>query len=108
MSLPVIASLAASAISPLYSALGVDKPKIAQSNESGKFLALLQQLSQSNPAQYKKVTGDLAKGFHHLADQATSAGAASQAERLNLLAAKLDQASSTGQLPQPLNSAGGA
>lgn len=65
----------------------------------GQFFSELQQLSQSNPTEFKQVASQLATSFQNAASSATGA----DAKRLTALANSLSQASQTGTLqpPQP-------
>ena len=62
-----------------------------------QFFSELQQLSQSNPTQFKQVAAQLATSFQNAASTATGA----DAQRLNSIANNLTQAAQTGTLQPP-------
>ncbi|HLH43301.1 MAG TPA: hypothetical protein VKV74_09970 [Bryobacteraceae bacterium] len=64
-----------------------------------QLLGALQQLQQSNPAQYSQVAGQIAQNLQSAAQTATSDGNTTAANQLNQLAADFTSASQTGQLP---------
>ncbi len=63
----------------------------------GQFFSEMQQLSQSNPTEFKTVAAAVAKSFQTAASQATG----SQAQFLNNLANQFTQAAQTGTMPSP-------
>ena len=64
-----------------------------------QLLSTLQQLQQSNPAQYSQVAQQIAKKLQSAAQTASSNGNATAADELNQLATDFTNASQTGQLP---------
>jgi hypothetical protein len=62
-------------------------------------LSTLQQLQQSNPAQYQQVTGQIATNLQSAAQTAQTDGNATLANQLNQLATDFINASQSGQLP---------
>lgn len=108
MSIGAIASLASSVIHPLYAAMTnhrsnsqtrtapEDSPVVSR---PAQFLSRLHQLSQTDPARFKHITGGLANDVRHLATQANAAGNSSQADGLNQLAQSFQTASETGRVP---------
>jgi hypothetical protein len=64
-----------------------------------QLLTTLQQLQQSNPAQYQQVTQQIATNLQSAAKAATSGGDSAAASELNQLATDFTSASQTGQLP---------
>ncbi len=63
-------------------------------------MSKLQQLQQQNPAEYQKVTQDIATNLQKAAQTAQADGNIPEADKLNQLAAPFQSASTTGQ---PLN-----
>jgi hypothetical protein len=63
----------------------------------GQFFSQMQQLSQSNPTEFKTVAAAVAKSFQTAASQATG----SQAQFLTNLANQFTQAAQTGTMPSP-------
>ena len=70
----------------------------------GQFFSEMQQLSQSNPTEFKTVAAAVAKSFQTAASQATG----SQAQFLNNLANQFTQAAQTGTMPSPQGAQSGA
>jgi hypothetical protein len=64
-----------------------------------QLLSTLQQLQQSNPAQYQQVTQQIATNLQSAAQTATSDGNTTAANALNQLATDFTNASQNGQLP---------
>jgi hypothetical protein len=62
-------------------------------------MSTLQQLQQSNPAEYKTVTAQIATNLQNAAQTATSEGNTTAASQLNQLATDFTNASQSGQLP---------
>jgi hypothetical protein len=63
----------------------------------GQFFSEMQQLSQSNPSEFKTVAAQVATSFQNAASQATG----SQAQVLTNLANQFNQAAQTGSMPSP-------
>jgi len=112
MSTSGVGSFAASVESILATALqkvgltsgtaGAGSPPQADSSQLsplGQVLSTLQQLQQSNPGEYKKVTQQIAAGQQTAAQTAQSTGNTIAANELNGLSSDFTNASSTGQLP---------
>jgi hypothetical protein len=68
----------------------------------GQFFSEMQQLSQSNPAEFKAVAAQVATSFQNAASQASGP----QAKMLNNLAHQFTQASQTGTLQAPTSGQG--
>ena len=64
-----------------------------------QMLSELQQLQQSNPTKYQKVTAQIVTNLQNAAQTAQNSGNAAEAAQLNQLAADFTTASQTGQLP---------
>ncbi len=64
-----------------------------------RMLSTLQQLQQTNPAEYQQLTQQISTNLGNAAQQAQSQGNTAAASRLNKLAADFSQASQTDQLP---------
>jgi hypothetical protein len=64
-----------------------------------QLLSTLQQLQQSNPTEYKQVTGQIATNLQNAAKTATADGNTAAATELNQLATDFTAASQSGQLP---------
>jgi len=62
-------------------------------------MSTLQQLQQSNPAEYTQVTQQIATNLNTAAQTATAGGNPTQAAQLNQLATDFTSASESGQLP---------
>ena len=77
----------------------------SQPSDSGQLspfaqlMSTLQQLQQSNPAQYQQVTQQIATNLQNAAKTATTDGNTSAAAQLNQLATDFTNASQSGQLP---------
>jgi hypothetical protein len=71
----------------------------SQLSPFAQILSTLQQLQQSNPAQYQQVTQQIATNLHTAAKTAQAAGNLTAASQLNQLATDFTQASQSGQLP---------
>ena len=78
---------------------------VSQPQDSGQLSSFaqlagtLQQLQQSNPAQYQQVTQQIATNLQSAAQTAQSSGNTTAANQLNQLATDFSSASATGQLP---------
>jgi hypothetical protein len=64
-----------------------------------QLMSTLQQLQQSNPAEYQQVTQQIATNLKTAAQTATADGNSTQASQLNQLATDFSTASQSGQLP---------
>ncbi len=64
-----------------------------------KLMSTLQQLQQSNPTEYKKVTAQIATNLQNAAKTATADGNTAAATQLNQLATDFSKASQSGQMP---------
>lgn len=62
-------------------------------------MSTLQQLQQSNPAEYQQVTKQIATNLQSAAQTATADGNSTQATQLSQLATDFTNASQSGQLP---------
>jgi len=71
----------------------------SQLSPFAKVLSTLQQLQQSNPAQYQQVTQQIATNLQTAAQTAQSQGNTTAANQLNQLATDFSNASKSGQLP---------
>src|SRR5581483_8121683 len=71
----------------------------SQVSPFAQLMSTLQQLQQSNPAQYKQITATLASNVQQAATTAQNNGEAGEANALNQLAASFNQASQSGQFP---------
>lgn len=71
----------------------------SQLSPFAQLMTTLQQLQQSNPAEYKQLTATLSSDLQAAAKNAQSNGDADEANALNQLAASFNQASQSGQLP---------
>lgn len=80
----------------LSSALQTDN---SQLSPFAQVTSELQQLQQTNPAEYQQVTGQIASNLQSAAQTATADGNTAAASQLNQLATDFQTASSTGQLP---------
>jgi len=90
------------------SSLSLPQDSAAQISPAANFLSLLQQLQQSNPAQFQKVVTNIGNKLTQAANAAQSSGNTTLANQLNQLASQFQNAASTGQLPpaQALQQAG--
>ena len=75
------------------------QPDSSQLSPFAQLMNTLQQLQQSNPAQYKQVTQQIATNLQTAAQTATSDGNTTAATQLNTLATDFTNASQSGQLP---------
>lgn len=64
-----------------------------------QLVSTLQQLQQSNPAEYKQLTQQISTNLKNAAQTATADGDTTQATQLNQLATDFSSASQSGQLP---------
>jgi hypothetical protein len=71
----------------------------SQLSPFAQLMSTLQQLQQSNPAQYEQVSATLASNLQQAALNAQGDGNSGEANALNQLAASFTKASQTGQLP---------
>jgi hypothetical protein len=69
----------------------------------GKFLNLLQDLQQSDPAKYAQLTGKIATSLQSAAQTAQAAGDTGAANQLGALASDFSKAAASGQLPDLQN-----
>ena len=77
----------------------IQQPDIGQLSGFAQLAATLQQLQQSNPAQYKQVTQQIAANLQSAAQTAQASGNTAAAAQLNQLATDFTNASNSGQLP---------
>jgi hypothetical protein len=75
------------------------QPDSGQLSPFAQLASTLQQLLQSNPAQYKQVTQQIATNLQTAAQTATASGNTTAAAQLTQLATDFSNASSSGQLP---------
>lgn len=75
------------------------QPDTGQLSSFAQIAATLQQLQQSNPAQYKQVTQQIAANLQSAAQTAQASGNATASNQLTQLSTDFSTASSTGQLP---------
>lgn len=75
------------------------QPDNSQLSPFAQLVNKLQQLVQSNPAQYQKVTQQIASNLQNAAQSAQSSGNAALSSQLNQLATSFSNASQSGQLP---------
>lgn len=75
------------------------QPDNTQLSPFSQVTSELQQLQQSNPSEYRQVTGQIATNLQSAAQTATADGNTAAASQLNQLATDFQTASSTGQLP---------
>jgi hypothetical protein len=84
---------------------GIGASSLSQGSDSGalspfaQLMSTLQQLQQSNPAQYAQVTKQIATNLTTAAQTAQSQGNTTEATQLNQLATDFNAASTSGQLP---------
>jgi hypothetical protein len=77
----------------------VQSQDVTQLSPVAKLLSELQQLQQSDPVQYQKVTQQVATNLESAAQTAQAGGNTTAANQLNQLATDFSNASQTGQLP---------
>lgn len=106
-----IATIAGSAIQSIFSSgsstntnsvASLNNAIPTDSNQLSPFaqiVSTLQQLEQSNPAQYAQVTKQISTNLQNAAQTAQSGGNTTQANELNQLATDFTNASTSGQLP---------
>jgi hypothetical protein len=75
------------------------QPEKGQLSPFSQVAATLQQIRQSNPAEYQQVTQQIAANLQTAAQTATSEGNSTQATQLSQLATDFTSASQSGQLP---------
>jgi hypothetical protein len=75
------------------------QPENSQLSPFAQLMSTLQQLQQTNPAEYKQVTAQIAANLQTAAQTATTEGNSSQATQLSQLANDFTSASQSGQLP---------
>jgi hypothetical protein len=80
------------------SALG-QQPDTGQLSSFAQLISTLQQLQQSNPAQYQQVTQQIAANLQTAAQSAQAGGNTAAATQLNQLATDFTNASASDQLP---------
>jgi len=102
---PVTSSLSsANTNSTDSSSLAIPQDGAPQISGAAQFLNSLQQLSTSNPTEFKQITSQLSQNLTAAATQAQSAGDTTQSTELTNLASQFSTASQTGQLPSSLTS----
>jgi len=89
----------ASTLKTATSTLSTQQPDSGQLSEFAQLAGTLQQLQQSNPAQYTQVTQQIATNLQTAAQTATASGNTAAAAQLNQLATDFTNASASGQLP---------
>lgn len=106
-----IATIAANALESVFSigsnaranpVTPVTTTAITDTNQLSPFAQIagkLQQMQQSDPAQYAQVTGQIAANLQSAAQTAQSQGNTARANELNQIAGDFTTASTTGQLP---------
>ena len=106
-----IAGLAASALESVFSigshsransASSAGPSTITDNNQLSPFAQVaseLQQIQQSNPAQYAQVTSQIAANLNSAAQTAQSQGNTTQSNELSQLSTDFSNASTSGQLP---------
>jgi hypothetical protein len=77
----------------------VQQPDSGQLSSFAQLASTLQQLQQSNPAEYTQVTQKIAANLQSAAQTAQASGNTTAATQLNQLATDFSNASATGQLP---------
>jgi hypothetical protein len=77
----------------------VQQPDSGQLSSFAQLAGTLQQLQQSNPAEYTQVTQKIAANLQSAAQTAQASGNTTAATQLNQLATDFSNASATGQLP---------
>lgn len=75
------------------------QPDTGQLSPFAQSITTLQQLQQTNPAQYQQVTQKIAANLQGAAQSAQAGGNTAAATQLNLLATDFTNASTSGQLP---------
>ena len=81
------------------SATSVQQPDSGQLSSFAQLVSELEQLQQTNPAEYTQVTQKIAANLQTAAQSAQSGGNTTAATQLNQLATDFSNASATGQLP---------
>jgi hypothetical protein len=89
----------ASNLTTATSSPAIQQPDSGQLSEFAQLAGTLQQLQQSNPAQYTQVTQQIAANLQSAAQTATASGNTAAASQLNQLATDFTNASASGQLP---------
>jgi hypothetical protein len=74
-------------------------PDTGQLSPYAQLISTLQQLQQSNPAQYQQVTQQIATNLQSASQNAQTAGNSTAATQLSQLASDFTSAATTGQLP---------
>jgi Fic family protein len=77
----------------------VQQPDSGQLSSFAQLAGTLQQLQQSNPAEYTQVTQKIAANLQSAAQTAQASGNTTAATQLNQLSSDFSNASATGQLP---------
>ena len=77
----------------------VQPPDTGQLSSFAQLAGTLQQLQQSNPAEYTQVTQKIAANLQSAAQTAQASGNTTAASQLNQLSSDFSNASATGQLP---------
>ena len=90
-------STSASSIDP--SSLSLPQDNSPQLSPFAQIMSTLQQLQQTNPAEYQQVTSQIATNLQNAANTATANGNTAQANELNQLAGDFTTASQTNSLP---------
>ncbi|HUE05395.1 MAG TPA: hypothetical protein VMR62_37965 [Bryobacteraceae bacterium] len=75
------------------------QPESGQLSPFAQVMSTLQQLQESNPAEYGQVTGQIATNLQSAAKTAQADGNSTQATQLNQLASNFTSASQSGQSP---------
>jgi hypothetical protein len=97
------AAIDAASVTPPSTAVGASdsasgaEAGVASISTPGQFFSDMQQLSQTNPSEFKAVAGQVATSFQNAASQASG----SQAQFLTNLANQFTQAAQTGSLQTP-------
>jgi aromatic ring hydroxylase len=89
----------ASSLASATSSSATQQPDSGQLSPFAQLAGTLQQLLQSNPAEYKQVTQQIATNLQTAAQTATASGNTTAAAQLTQLATDFSNASSSGQLP---------
>jgi hypothetical protein len=89
----------ASSLATITSPTIAQPTDIGQVSSLGQLLGTLQQLQQSNPAQYQQVTQQIATNLQSAAQTAQAGGNTAAANQLTQLSTDFTAASSSGQLP---------
>jgi hypothetical protein len=95
----ILNNMSASSLTSAASSPVTQRPDVARLSSFAQLAGTLQQLQQSNPAQYQQVTEQIAANLQSAVQTAQSSGNTTAATQLSQRSADFSSASASGQLP---------